>query len=171
MHESNGTGSFSVDLSNRLKRAFLGLPISTYGSIAATPNATGTPSALNEHQPDRLWATPAHPSDKRRRIMATLALSARTPEAIGRGQWTSCDSYEVFRFLVQSCGIVCVGVFLYSLGPALGIAVLACGLVAWSKITNYVAAKKEQIPLTKMVSMTSLRLPWVCPHDVLARPG
>ena len=78
--------------------------------------------------------------------MATLALSARTPEAIGRGQWTSCDSYEVFRFLVQSCGIVCVGVFLYSLGPALGIAALACGLVAWSMITNYVAATKEQSP-------------------------
>ena len=78
--------------------------------------------------------------------MATLALSARTPEAIGRGPWTSHDSYEVFRFLVQSCGIVCVGVFLYSLGPALGIAVLACGLVAWSKITNYVAAMKEQTP-------------------------
>ena len=78
--------------------------------------------------------------------MATLTLAARTPEAIGRGPWTSHDSYELVRFLVQSCGIVCVGVFLYSLGPALGIAVLACGLVAWSKITNYVAATKEQTP-------------------------
>jgi hypothetical protein len=37
-------------------------------------------------------------------------------------------------------------VFLYSLGPVLGTAVLACGLVAWSKITNYVAATKEQTP-------------------------
>ena len=146
MHESNGTGSFSVDLSNRLKQSVSWPADSTYGSIAATPNATGTPSALNEHQPDRLWATLAHPSDKRRRIMATLTLSTRTPEAIGRGQWTSCDSYEVFRFLVQSCGIVCVGVFLYSLGPALGIAALACGLVAWSMITNFVADKKEQTP-------------------------
>ena len=78
--------------------------------------------------------------------MATLAFSTRTPEAIDRGPWTSCDSYEVLRFLIQSCGIVCVGVFLYSLGPALGIAVLACGLVAWSKITNYVAVTKEQTP-------------------------
>ena len=78
--------------------------------------------------------------------MATLTFSTRTPEAIGRGKWTSCDSYEVVRFFVQACGIVCVGVFLYSLGPALGLAVLACGLVAWSKITNYVAATKEQTP-------------------------
>ena len=78
--------------------------------------------------------------------MATLALATRTPEAIDRGPWTSCDSYEVFRFLIQSCGIVCVGVFLYSLGPALGIAALACGRVAWSKIANYVAAKKERTP-------------------------
>jgi len=78
--------------------------------------------------------------------MATLTFSTRTPEAIGRGKWTSCDSYEVVRFFVQACGIVCVGVFLYSLGPALGLAVLACGLVAWSKITNYVAAAKEHIP-------------------------
>ena len=78
--------------------------------------------------------------------MATLTLATRTPEAIGRGPWTSHDSYEVVRFLGQSCGIVCVGVFLYSLGPALGIAVLACGLVAWSKITNFVAATKEQTP-------------------------
>ena len=78
--------------------------------------------------------------------MATLTLATRTPEAIGRGPWTSHDSHEVIRFLGQSCGIVCVGVFLYSLGPALGIAVLACGLVAWSKITNFVAATKEQTP-------------------------
>ena len=51
--------------------------------------------------------------------MATLTLATRTPEAIDRGPWTSCDSYEVFRFLVQSCGIVCVGVFLYSLARPL----------------------------------------------------
>ena len=57
--------------------------------------------------------------------MAALTFSTRAPEAIGRGPWTSHDSYELFLFLVQSCGIVCVGVFLYSLGPALGIAVLA----------------------------------------------
>jgi hypothetical protein len=119
---------------------------STYGSIAASPNATGTPSAINKHQPDRPRIALAVPSNIRRKIMATLTLATRTPEAIDRGPWTSCDSYEVVRFLVQSCGIVCVGVFLYSLGPALGIAVLACGLIAWSKITNYVAATKEQTP-------------------------
>jgi len=98
--------------------------------------------------------------------MATLTLAARTPEAIGRGPWTSHDSYELVRFLGQSCGIVCVGVFLYSLGPALGIAVLACGLVAWSKITNYVAAKKEQSPADEGgehdESATSVSVPSRC---------
>ena len=68
--------------------------------------------------------------------MATLSLSARAPEAIGRGPWTSHDSYELFLFLVQSCGIVCASVILYSLGPALGIAVLAGTLVVWSKVAG-----------------------------------
>ena len=72
--------------------------------------------------------------------MATLTFSARAPEAIGRGPWTSHDSYELFLFLVQSCGIVCAGVLLYSLGPALGIAVLVGSLVAWSKV----AARRTQ---------------------------
>jgi hypothetical protein len=66
--------------------------------------------------------------------MATLTFSARAPEAIGRGRWTAHDSYELFVFLVQSCGIVCAGVILYSLGPALGIAALAGSLVAWSMV-------------------------------------
>ena len=65
--------------------------------------------------------------------MATLTFSARAPETIERGPWTSHDSYELFLFLVQSCGFVCAGVLLYSLGPAVGIAVLLGSLVAWSK--------------------------------------
>ena len=68
--------------------------------------------------------------------MATLTLSARAPETIERGPWTSHDSYELFLFLVQSCGIVCAGVLLYSLGPAVGIAVLVGSLVAWSKLAS-----------------------------------
>ena len=76
--------------------------------------------------------------------MATMTFSDRAPEAITRGTWTSHDWYDLFVFGVQSCGIVCIGVFLYSLGPALGIAVLVGGLVAWSKITGHLATLRAQ---------------------------
>jgi hypothetical protein len=80
----------------------------------------------------------------RRKIMATIAFSAHGQEAIGRGPWTSNDSYELCVFLVRSCGIVGAAVFLYSLGPALGVAVLVGGLAAWSKITKYLARTRAQ---------------------------
>ena len=76
--------------------------------------------------------------------MAALTFSTRAPEAIERGPWTSHDWYELFLFFVQSCGIVCVGVFLYSLGPALGIAVLVSSLMTWSKVANHFAARRAQ---------------------------
>ena len=103
--------------------------------------------------------------------MATLTFATRTPEAIGRGPWTSHDSYEVVRFLVQTFGIVCVGVFLYSLGPALGIAVLACGMVAWSRLRTTPLPRKNRLRPTTAVNMGNLRLPWGYHHDISARPG
>ena len=74
--------------------------------------------------------------------MATLTFSARCPEAIGRGAWTSHDWYALFLLFAESCGIVGVGVLLYSLGPALGIVVLAGSLVAWSTVSNHLAATR-----------------------------
>jgi hypothetical protein len=37
-------------------------------------------------------------------------------------------------------------VFLYSLGPVLGVAVLVGGLAAWAKITKYLARTRAQSP-------------------------
>ena len=74
--------------------------------------------------------------------MATMTFSDHAPESITRVTWTSHDWYDLFVFVVQSCGIVCVSVFLYSLGPALGITVLAGSLVAWSKVTNHLASAR-----------------------------
>jgi hypothetical protein len=76
--------------------------------------------------------------------MTTMAFSTQGQEAIGRGPWTANDSYELCVFLVRSCGIVGAAVFLYSLGPALGVAVLVGGLAAWAKITKYLARTRAQ---------------------------
>ena len=76
--------------------------------------------------------------------MATLTSSAGAPEALGRGPWTSQDGYASLRFLVQACGIVCAGVFLYSLGPFLGAAVLGGSLAAWLKAINCRAATRAK---------------------------
>lgn len=76
--------------------------------------------------------------------MATLTSSAGAPRTIGRGPWTSHDGYALLRFLVQSCGIVCAGVFLYSLGPFLGLAVLGGSLAAWLKAIKCRAATRAK---------------------------
>jgi hypothetical protein len=76
--------------------------------------------------------------------MTTMAFSAHGQESIGRGPWTSNDSYELCVFLVRSCVIVGAAVFLYSLGPGLGIAVLVGGLAAWLKITKCRARTRAQ---------------------------
>ena len=74
----------------------------------------------------------------------TRQSSAHALEAIGRGPWTSRDWYALFLFLAQSLGIVCAGVFLYSLGPALGVGVLCGSLVVWSGVRKYFASTNEQ---------------------------
>ena len=76
--------------------------------------------------------------------MASMTFSDRTTEAMERTAWTAHDWYDLFLFLVQSCGIVCVGVFLYFLGPALGIAVIVGSLVALSKVKNHLASARAQ---------------------------
>lgn len=72
--------------------------------------------------------------------MATFTSSVPASRVIGQGPWTSHDLYELFLWLVQSCGIVCAGVFLCYLGPILCAAVLAGSLMAWSKARNHLAA-------------------------------
>jgi len=80
--------------------------------------------------------------DIRRKIMATLTFSARGPETIERRPWTSQEWHEVFVFLVWAAGTMCVAVFLYSPGPALGMAVVVGSLVAWWKVANYCASTR-----------------------------
>ena len=102
--------------------------------------------------------------------MATLTSSAGAPEAIGRGPWTSHDWYELFLWLGQSCGIVCVGVFLYSLGPILGATVLVGSLVAWSAARNHLAAANAACLADAEGEPDAPHVRSVCPDVVLARP-
>jgi len=50
------------------------------------------------------------------------------------GAVDSHDGYALLRFLVQSCGIVCAGVLLYSLGPFLG---AAYSVSVWRVVKGY----------------------------------
>jgi len=97
--------------------------------------------------------------------MATTAFSARAPEANGRGPWTVHDWYESFLFLVQAFVIVCGGVLLYTLGPAIGIAVLVGGLTAWSVIGNHPGSAKKEPAVDEDCSRTQAKSP-----DVSAVP-
>ena len=47
-------------------------------------------------------------------------------------------------FLGTACCVVCVGVAVYSLGPVLGLAVTALGLLWWSAVRNSVTASDAQ---------------------------
>jgi hypothetical protein len=67
-----------------------------------------------------------------------------TRESIERNPWTSEDWREVLVFLAQSFGLVCVAVFLYSLGPALGMALLVGSLAVWPLFRNQPASEKEK---------------------------
>ena len=49
-------------------------------------------------------------------------------EPIERKPWNCEARNDVFGFLSQSFGLVCVAVFLYSLGPALGMTLMVVSL-------------------------------------------
>ena len=57
------------------------------------------------------------------------SFSSKTNE---RHEWTADDSCEIGLFLAQCLGIAALAVFLYSIGPAAGLTLMACGLAIWS---------------------------------------
>jgi hypothetical protein len=66
--------------------------------------------------------------------MATVAIQNRLSvrELVERKSWTAEDWREVRWFLAQSAGLVCGAMLLYSLGPALGVALVVGGLATGS---------------------------------------
>ena len=65
-------------------------------------------------------------------------------ESVERKPWTSEDLRDLVVFLAQSFGIVCAGVVVYFLGPALGMALIVGGLAVWSLFGNWRAPVTEE---------------------------
>ena len=59
------------------------------------------------------------------------SFSSKTNE---RHEWTADDSCEIGLFLSQCLGIAVLAVFLYSIGPAAGLTLMACGLAIGLRI-------------------------------------
>jgi len=65
-------------------------------------------------------------------------------ESIERKPWTSEARNDVFIFLAQSFGLVCVAVFLFSLGPSLGATLIAVSIAVWSLLRSQIASEEEE---------------------------
>ena len=65
-------------------------------------------------------------------------------ESVDRKAWTLEDGLDLFVFLTQSVGLVCAAILIYSLGPALGMALVVGGLAVWSLLGNHSASAKEE---------------------------
>lgn len=65
-------------------------------------------------------------------------------ESIERKPWNSEARNDVFGFLVQSLALVGTAIFLYALGPALGMTLIAVSPVVWSLLRSQIASEEEE---------------------------
>ena len=77
--------------------------------------------------------------------MVSMAIPSRicTRESIERKAWTGEAGSDVFWFLAPSFGLVGAAIFLYSLGPALGMTLIAVGFAVWSFLRSQTASEEE----------------------------
>ncbi len=74
----------------------------------------------------------------------TIQHRSGVQESIERKPWTSQDWRELSMFVAQSVGLVGAAIFLYSLGPALGMTLIAVGLAVWSSFRSQIAGDEEK---------------------------
>ena len=67
-----------------------------------------------------------------------------TRESVERNPWTTEDWRQSCVFLAQSFGLVCAAIFLYSIGPALCMALIAVSLAVWLLLSSQIASEEEQ---------------------------
>ena len=67
-----------------------------------------------------------------------------TRESIERKPWNAEARNDVFGFFAQSLGLVCAATFLYALGPALGMTLIAVSLAVWSLLRSQIASDEEE---------------------------
>ena len=78
--------------------------------------------------------------------MLTMAIPSQVSlrESAERKPWTAQDGREICAFLAQSLALVGVAIFLYSLGVALGMTLLAVSLAVWSLLRSQIASEEEE---------------------------
>ena len=76
-------------------------------------------------------------------IPSQVCSQVLTRESNVRKPWTSAARNDVLGFFAQSMGFVGAAVFLYALGPALGVALIAVSLVVWSLLRSQIASAEE----------------------------
>lgn len=65
-------------------------------------------------------------------------------ESVEHKPWTAQDWREISVFFAQSVGLVGAAILLYTLGPALGVTLIAISLAGWSLLRRQTAAGKEE---------------------------
>ena len=67
-----------------------------------------------------------------------------TRELIESKPWNSEARNDVLGFAAQGFGLVCVAIFLYSLGPALGMTLIVVSLAVWALLRSQIASEGEE---------------------------
>ena len=78
--------------------------------------------------------------------MVSMAIQYQvcTRESVERKPWTSEARNDILRFFALSLGLVCAAMFLYCLGPALGMTLLAVSLVVCVFLRSQIASEGEE---------------------------
>ncbi len=77
-------------------------------------------------------------------ISSPISSQVCTRGSIERQPWTREARNDVLGFLAQSSLLVCAAIFLYSLGPALGMTLIVVSLVVWSLLRSQMASEEEE---------------------------
>ena len=104
-------------------------------------------------------------------ISSPVCSQVGTRESIERKPWNAEAWNDVFGFLAQSLALVCAAIFLYALGPALGMTLLAVSLVVWSLLRSQIASEEEEGPEENGAYAATLNSASRCADPVWIRGG
>ena len=105
-------------------------------------------------------------------VPSQVGNQVHTRESNARTLWTSAARSDVFGFFAQSLGLVGAATFLYALGPALGMALLAVSLVVWSLLRSQIASDEEdERPEENRAYDAGLYAPMHCANPVWISGG
>jgi len=151
-------------------------PFTTYVASATRFDICGMSLAPRLLRLEQKGPIPGHSESQWRGIMLTMAIQNRVcvRESTERKPWTSEARNDVFAFLAKLFGVVCAAVFLYSLGPAVGMTLIAVILVVWSLLRSQIAfefEEEEDSPAEDNRHAASVHSPLRCTDPTWLRNG